>query len=177
MDGIDGIVGSCMLISLITSCIVLEIDQNFLFLIGSLAAFIVWNWHPAKLFMGDIGSTFLAAINIGLILQSNNFIQAIGLLLVLGPCLIDPFTCVIRRFFYGENIFSAHSEHFYQQKIRKGYSHANVLNKIFSINLLLALFSLIYFKSPILSIILSILMVIYLLKWLGNQKKKINANK
>ena len=115
MDGIDGIVGSCMLISLITSCIVLEIDQNFLFLIGSLAAFIVWNWHPAKLFMGDIGSTFLAAINIGIILQSNNFIQAISLLLVLGPCLVDPFTCVIRRFYYGENIFAPHRLHLYQR--------------------------------------------------------------
>ena len=54
--------------------------------------------------MGDIGSTFLAAINIGLIIQSNNYSQAIGLLLVLGPCLVDPFTCVIRRFSNGEKI-------------------------------------------------------------------------
>ena len=106
MDGIDGIVGSCMLIALITSCIILHIDQNYLFLIGSLASFIVWNWHPAKIFMGDIGSTYIAAINIGIISQSNNYIQALGLLLVLGPCLIDPFTCVIRRFFHGENIFT-----------------------------------------------------------------------
>ena len=115
MDGIDGIVGSCLMISIITSCIVLKIDQNYLFLIGSLASFIIWNWYPAKLFMGDIGSTFLAAINIGLIIQSNNYYQAIGLLLVLGPCLIDPFTCVIRRFLHGEKIFKAHKLHLYQR--------------------------------------------------------------
>ena len=65
--------------------------------------------------MGDIGSTFLAAINIGIILQSSNFTQALGLLLVLGPCIIDPFTCVIRRFFYGENIFTPHRLHLYQR--------------------------------------------------------------
>ena len=67
MDGIDGIVSSCMIISITTSCIILKTNQNYLFLIGSLGAFIVWNWYPAKLFMGDIGSTFLATINIGLI--------------------------------------------------------------------------------------------------------------
>ncbi len=115
MDGIDGIVGSCMIIALITSCLILKIDQNYLFLIGSLAAFIVWNWYPAKLFMGDIGSTFLAAINIGIITQSTSYIVALGLLLVLGPCLVDPFTCVIRRFFYGENIFTPHRLHLYQR--------------------------------------------------------------
>ena len=115
MDGIDGIVGSCMLIAITTSCIILQIDQNYLFLIGSLASFIVWNWYPAKLFMGDIGSTFLAAINIGIISQSNSYIQALGLLLVLGPCLVDPFTCVIRRFSNGEKIFKAHKLHLYQR--------------------------------------------------------------
>ncbi len=115
MDGIDGIVGGCMIISITTSCIVLKMDQNYLFLIGSLASFIVWNWYPAKLFMGDIGSTFLAAVNLGIVLQSNNYIQALGLLLVLGPCLVDPFICVIRRFFYGENIFTPHRLHLYQR--------------------------------------------------------------
>ena len=115
MDGMDGIVASCLMISIITSCIVLNINQNYLFLLGSLGSFIIWNWHPAKLFMGDIGSTFLAAINIGLIIQSNNYSQAIGLLLVLGPCLVDPFTCVIRRFSNGEKIFKAHKLHLYQR--------------------------------------------------------------
>ena len=48
-------------------------------------------------------------------MQTNTFIEAIGLLLVLGPCLIDPFVCVIRRFAHGQNIFSAHKLHLYQR--------------------------------------------------------------
>ena len=55
--------------------------------LGSLLAFIAWNWYPAKIFMGDVGSTFLASINIGLILQSNNYFEAFGLLLIMTPCL------------------------------------------------------------------------------------------
>jgi len=126
MDGVDGIVAGCLIISIITSCIVLNINQNYLFLLGSLGSFIIWNWHPAKLFMGDIGSTFLAAINIGLIIQSENYSQAIGLLLVLGPCLVDPFTCVIRRFLNGEEIFKAHKSHLYQRLKLSGISQDKV---------------------------------------------------
>ena len=69
MDGIDGLVSSCMLVSISTSCIILGIDNNILFLLGSLLSFTIFNWQPAKLFMGDIGSTFLAAMNIGLIIN------------------------------------------------------------------------------------------------------------
>ena len=108
MDGIDGIVGGSLFVSIISCCIFLKIGQPYLFLFGSLAAFITWNWQPAKIFMGDT-STFLAAINIGLISLSNNLSDAIGFTLILTPCLIDPFVCVLRRFFHNQNIFEAHN--------------------------------------------------------------------
>ena len=115
MDGIDGLVASCIFISISTTCIVLEIEQSYIFLLSSLISFILLNWHPAKLFMGDSGSTFLAAINISLICISNNFTQAFNLLLILSPLLIDPFICIIRRFFYRQNIFLPHRLHLYQR--------------------------------------------------------------
>ena len=108
MDGIDGLVGGSLFVSILSCCIYLKIGQPYLILIGSLAAFITWNWQPAKIFMGDTGSTFLAAINIGLISLSNNLSDALGLTLILTPCLIDPFVCVIRRYFNNQNIFEAH---------------------------------------------------------------------
>ena len=74
----------------------------------SLISFILLNWHPAKLFMGDSGSTFLAAINISLICMSNDFLEAFNLLLILSPLLIDPFIC-IKKIFYRQNIFLPHS--------------------------------------------------------------------
>ncbi|MBO8242376.1 glycosyl transferase family 4 [Prochlorococcus marinus XMU1410] len=115
MDGIDGLVSTCMLISILTSCIILGIHQSYLFLLGSIFAFILFNWHPAKIFMGDVGSTFLAAINISLICLSDNFIEAFNLLLILSPLIIDPIVCILRRFFYQQNIFKPHKLHLYQR--------------------------------------------------------------
>ena len=126
MDGIDGLIGGSLFISILTCCIFLKIDQPYLFLLSSLAAFLTWNWHPAKIFMGDTGSTFLAAINIGLISLTNNFSDALGLTLILTPILIDPFVCVIRRYFHNQNIFKAHSSHLYQRLKKSGIKESNV---------------------------------------------------
>ena len=163
MDGIDGLLSSCTLISISTCCIVLQIDQNYLFLIVSLIAFIFWNWYPAKIFMGDIGSTFLSAVNIGLIMQSKNLEEAIGLLLVLVPCLIDPFVCVIRRFYYGENIFSAHKLHLYQRIRLAGIREDKICFMYISITFLLSL-SNIYFdlKYTLITCIISSIIGFYL---------------
>ena len=126
MDGIDGLVGGALFISILACCIYLKIGQPYLFLIGSLAAFITWNWYPAKIFMGDTGSTFLAAINIGLISLSNSLSDAIGLALILTPCLIDPFVCVLRRYFHKQNIFDAHCLHLYQRLKQSGIKESNI---------------------------------------------------
>ena len=51
------------------------ISPSLLALIGSLIAFIPWNWSPAKLFMGDTGSTFLGAIYISYALNAYSMYQ------------------------------------------------------------------------------------------------------
>ena len=126
MDGIDGLVGGSLFVSIISCCIFLKIGQPYLFLASSLAAFIIWNWRPAKIFMGDTGSTFLAAVNIGLISLSNNLSDAIGLTLILTPCLVDPFVCVIRRYFDNQNIFEPHCLHLYQRLKQNGIKEAYI---------------------------------------------------
>ncbi len=152
MDGIDGLVCSCMLISISTSCIILGIDKNILFLLGSLLSFTIFNWQPAKLFMGDIGSTFLAAINIAIIIQSNDLIEALGLLLILTPLLIDPFVCIIRRYFYSENIFKAHRLHLYQRLKLAGMNDAKICT-IYIFSTLLFSISNIFFNIKFLLMI------------------------
>ena len=126
MDGIDGLIGGSLFVSILACCIFLKIGQPYLFLLSSLAAFLTWNWHPAKIFMGDTGSTFLAAINIGLISLIKSFSDALGLTLILTPILIDPFVCVIRRYFHNQNIFKAHSSHLYQRLKKSGIKESNV---------------------------------------------------
>ena len=113
--------------------------------------------------MGDIGSTFLSAINIGLIMQSNNFSEALGLLMVLGPCLIDPFVCVIRRFFYGENIFSPHRLHLYQRLKLAGIREDKICFIYISLTCLLSLSNIFFdIKSTLMICIFTCIIGFYI---------------
>ena len=73
MDGIDGLVsGSLIIIFLIGSIL---INNYFLIVVGPLLGFLLWNWDPSKLFMGDVGSTFLGALLVGLLLTDSKNIN------------------------------------------------------------------------------------------------------
>ena len=56
MDGIDGIVGGCYFVIFMMASI--TIDKMYIPVAASILAFLILNWYPSKLFMGDIGSTF-----------------------------------------------------------------------------------------------------------------------
>ena len=124
MDGLDGLVAGSMLIVFIYASII--IDSSLWIFVGSLLGFIQWNWSPAKIFMGDVGSTYLGAIYASLILNSSTLENAIGLLLVGSPMLCDAFTCVIRRGIAGQPIFKPHKLHLYQRLNQSNWSHSKV---------------------------------------------------
>ena len=73
MDGSDGLVAGCMFVFFLIINYKLNSNLSIVILLGSLATFIYWNWNPAKIFMGDIGSTFLGAVLAGTMIQANNF--------------------------------------------------------------------------------------------------------
>ena len=126
MDGIDGLVSSSMLIVLITIIITNSNYESSLILIASLLAFLMFNWEPSKIFMGDVGSTFLGLYFISLITLENNFQYFVGMLLVCTPLFADAIITVIRRFLAGQNPFKAHRSHLYQRLVQAGWSHSNV---------------------------------------------------
>ena len=73
MDGIDGLVGLNLSIFIFVAAI--EISPSFYPLLGSIIGFLIFNWSPAKLFMGDTGSTFLGVILVATIIQKESFSQ------------------------------------------------------------------------------------------------------
>jgi UDP-N-acetylmuramyl pentapeptide phosphotransferase/UDP-N-acetylglucosamine-1-phosphate transferase len=95
-------------------------------LVGALLGFLVWNWSPAKVFMGDVGSTFLGAVFAVLVLQASTLSEALALLLVATPLLGDAFLCVPRRWMAGQRVFEAHRLHLFQRLHQAGWSHARV---------------------------------------------------
>ena len=126
MDGLDGLVAGCMVVSISTLGLLISSDLSTWALVGSLLGFLFWNWSPAKVFMGDVGSTFLGAIFAGLVLQASTWHQALGFLLLATPLLGDALICVLRRLVAGHCIFQAHRLHLFQRLHQAGWSHSRV---------------------------------------------------
>jgi Fuc2NAc and GlcNAc transferase len=131
MDGLDGLVGLSVLV-------VMAACGQWL-LAGALAGFLLWNWSPAKVFMGDVGSTWLGAVLAGLVLQQPTPLEASHLLLLGLPLLGDALSCVLRRLAAGQAVFQAHRLHLFQRLQRAGWSHRRVALTYAAATLLLAL--------------------------------------
>lgn len=89
------------------------------------AGFLLFNFNPARIFMGDSGSIplgFLAAA-MGLAGWQQGLWSALLPLLVFSPFIIDASVTLTRRLLRGEKIWQAHREHYYQRLIRMGVSH------------------------------------------------------
>jgi UDP-N-acetylmuramyl pentapeptide phosphotransferase/UDP-N-acetylglucosamine-1-phosphate transferase len=126
MDGLDGLVAGCMAVAIAALVIALAAPWPLWALVGALLGFLLWNWSPAKVFMGDVGSTFLGAVFAGLVLQAPSWSQALGMLLVATPLLGDACLCVPRRLLAGQRVFQAHRLHLFQRLHQAGWPHARV---------------------------------------------------
>ena len=124
MDGLDGLVAGCM--AVLFSVAAFTGMPALWPLVGALIGFLFWNWSPAKVFMGDVGSTFLGAVFAGVVLQQASFQAALGLLLVGTPLLADACICVPRRLLAGQQVFQAHRLHLFQRLHQAGWPHARV---------------------------------------------------
>ena len=163
MDGIDGLVTSNMII--IFSAISINSDFNLLPIIGPLIGFIFFNWSPSKIFMGDVGSTYLGALFILFLIQANTFKDACSIFVLASPLLLDSLTCLFVRFFKGYNIFSPHKSHLYQRLNQAGFSHSNISFIYIYMTLFICIFYIFFdFKYLAIPLILEIMIGLYLNK-------------
>ena len=139
MDGLDGLVAGCLAVALATAALQLAAPWPLWALVGALCGFLLWNWAPARVFMGDVGSTFLGAVFAGVVLQASSWPEALGMLLLATPLLADACLCVIRRLFAGQPVFRAHRLHLYQRLHQAGWSHARVSSLYIAVTALLAI--------------------------------------
>ena len=126
MDGLDGLVAGCMSVIITVAGIQQASSWAIWAFVGSLLGFLIWNWSPAKVFMGDVGSTFLGVVFSALVLHSTNWSDAASLVLVATPLMADAFFGVLRRLFARQNIFRAHRLHLFQRLYQAGWPHSRV---------------------------------------------------
>ena len=136
-DGLDGLVAGCMLVLFAVAA--LTGMPTLWPLVGALFSFLLWNWSPAKVFMGDVGSTFLGAVFACVVLQQASFTAALGLLLVATPLLADACICVLRRLLAGQRIFQAHRLHLFQRLHQAGWCHSHVSSLYIAATVVLAI--------------------------------------
>lgn len=124
MDGIDGLViGTFALIFL---ALTLKEDISYIYIASILILFLRWNWNPAKVFIGDAGSTFIGAIYAGSILASTNFLESLSIFLMSMPLIFDATFCLVWRLINRYNVFEAHKMHLYQRLVQGGLLHNQV---------------------------------------------------
>lgn len=156
MDGIDGLVAGCFLVITITSSLLFE--PSLTYLSASLFAFLLFNWNPAKVFMGDIGSTFLGFCLVLLIYKQNNIYDIFKILCISSPLLLDAITTLVRRLMYKQNIFKPHKSHLYQRLSQAGWNHSDV-SKLYMFFTILISLSCIFDKFIIINFILFITLI------------------
>jgi UDP-N-acetylmuramyl pentapeptide phosphotransferase/UDP-N-acetylglucosamine-1-phosphate transferase len=160
IDGVDGLAGSLGLVSCVLFALFFLVNHNFSYAIlgfsmaGALLAFLVYNFHPARIFMGDSGSMLIGIVNAVLLLKFINTgstasdypmpaAPAIGFGILLIP-LMDVARVFCIRIFQNKSPFSPDRNHIHHLLLNKGFSHATVTLVLLGISLLGALCSFIF---------------------------------
>lgn len=94
-------------------------------IVAAATAFLVYNFHPARIFMGDVGSIplgFLAGA-IGLLGWKQEVWPLWFPLLVFSPFIVDASVTLCKRALRGEKIWQAHRNHYYQRLVQLGWGH------------------------------------------------------
>jgi len=104
---------------------------------GSLG-FLIWNWPPAKIFMGDVGSGYLGfVIAVLAIAATRQNPAALWTWLILTALfVVDATVTLVRRLIIGERVYQAHRSHAYQRFARRWGSHRRVTLTVLAIDVL-----------------------------------------
>lgn len=140
MDGIDGLAGLQAVVTAM-ACLVAGIwlrhegiVVSSALMVGGAAGFLMHNWSPARIFMGDVGSAFCGFVFAVMIFAliaarvpngGGDYVRPLlaGLLLV-GPFVGDGVFTLLERLRRGEAIWKPHRSHLYQRLVLAGWSHA-----------------------------------------------------
>jgi UDP-N-acetylmuramyl pentapeptide phosphotransferase/UDP-N-acetylglucosamine-1-phosphate transferase len=179
MDGIDGITGvetAALGLGIPLAAAVEGIaDPGTTALALSLAAaglaFLRWNWHPAKIFLGDAGSVPLGYLLGWLLLDlAAHGLWAPALILPLYY-LADASLTLVRRILRREPFWQAHRQHFYQRALGAGGDHAAVARLVLAGDITLLALALFAVTRPWLALLLAVLVVAVLLLFMERRAR------
>jgi Fuc2NAc and GlcNAc transferase len=134
MDGIDGLASSQCLSVSTAACIFAYLNNHveLTFCYGLLSAisigFLFFNWHPAKIFLGDVGSGFLGFMFALLAVwgEYSDSVLWITVTILMGVFIVDATFTLLKRLVNKQVITQPHRDHTYQKLVLLGWSHSKV---------------------------------------------------
>jgi UDP-GlcNAc:undecaprenyl-phosphate GlcNAc-1-phosphate transferase len=146
VDGVDGLAAGVAFIASMGLAIIAAINgATFVVLLcialsGSLLAFLAFNFHPAKIFLGDTGSMFLGFTLATVALMGSYKSQAavifLAPVLALGFPIFETLVSMLRRLVHGRPIFVGDQSHTHHRLLRKGFSQRQVAVTLYAVALL-----------------------------------------
>jgi Fuc2NAc and GlcNAc transferase len=172
MDGIDGIVAGESLFFGIGAALLLTVTGSgdsglvvvALVIAGASGGFLRWNWAPARIFLGDSGSTALGFLICTFAVAAENSakIPMLAWGILLAVFVFDSTITLVRRLGGGHNWKTPHREFAFHRAVRLGWSHARVTTGVLLVNLPLAAGALAAVMIPSLLLVMVGLGLIYL---------------
>jgi Fuc2NAc and GlcNAc transferase len=149
MDGIDGLAASQAVLIFGSGALLLffrgdhSLGTVSACVAGSSAGFLVWNWPPAKIFLGDVGSGAIGYLVAALAIASENnrSVPLLAFAIISGLFVADATITLMRRVARGERPAEAHRDHAYQRLTRAWNSHRAVTAGAAVVTLVLAAFA------------------------------------
>lgn len=179
IDGLDGLASGVSIIYFITIAVIailLKRTANLEFflclvMIGSTLGFLAYNFPPAKIFMGDTGSTFLGLIIVVIALlgfKNATLTSLLIPLLVLAIPILDTIFAMIRRELKGKPLSEPDKEHTHHQLLKR-FSKTKTLLIIYAVNIIFSVATVFYaigyeIETMITYVILLVILVFFILK-------------
>ncbi|MRG85053.1 glycosyltransferase family 4 protein [Salinibacillus xinjiangensis] len=173
IDGLDGLAAGVSTIALASILVMGILDYRVtvvylcIVLIGSNLGFLIYNFYPAKIFMGDTGALFLGyCISIismlGLFKNVALFSFIIPIIILAIP-IFDTLFAIIRRATSGQKIMAPDKKHLHYQLINAGFSHRTSVLIIYSFSTLFGILAILFTNSTLLTSFIIITVIVFFL--------------
>ncbi|WLR44321.1 MraY family glycosyltransferase [Bacillus carboniphilus] len=172
VDGLDGLAGGVSVIAMTSILVLASINNDVMvialtvILIGSTCGFLVFNFHPAKIFMGDTGSLFLgyciSILSLHGLYKSVTLFSLVIPIIILAIPIFDTFFAIIRRILNKQKISDPDKSHLHHCLLQLGFTHRQTVLIIYAIGTFFGISAIIFSNSTLWGalIIISVLVLL-----------------
>jgi len=170
IDGLDGLAAGVSAIALITLSIMAFIQGDIfvltiaLIILGSTLGFLLFNFYPAKIFMGDSGALFLGYMIAVLSLlgfKNVTFFSFVIPIIILGVPISDTFFAIIRRIINKQPISSPDRFHLHHRLLSSGLSHQQAVLVIYAIAIMFSLAAVLFSMATVWGSLIIIVVLLF----------------